>query len=557
MRKTNIAQFLPSAAQMIPYVRAIVCPVNKDRYKRTTYAHLTFLQLNQLSDQYAHGFVSQGLTQGKRCVLMFKPSLEFFVLTFALYKIGAVPVFIDPGIGMRYLKQCLKDSEPYAFIGIRQAHIARKLFRWGASTLRLRVTDFGTPWLAQKNLAAIRKQGKNKGIFPITLLGEEEPAAILFTSGSTGVPKGAVYTHQIFEAQIQHFKDELSVSPGEVDLATFPLFALFAPALRMTAIIPDMDATRPAQVNPQAIFSAIEDHGVTNLFGSPALLKTISQYGVEHSVFLPSLKQVVSAGAPVSAHTLRKMKKLMPKTSKIWTAYGATEALPISFIEGNEIIEETSQLTEIGKGICVGVPVKNLDVRIIQISDKILAHWEQCSVLTKPGAIGEIVVSGDIVTKTYFKQKDCLLFSKIYEKTEKKFWHRLGDVGYFDQNQRLWYCGRKTHRVCLEDDSVLFTIPVEGVFNTHEKVARSALVGIPYSQGLKKQEPVLCIELKSPASKKSQEKITEELKNFKERFPMLKSIKKFLFHKNFPVDIRHNSKISREKLSNWAEKECL
>ena len=127
---------------------------------------------------------------------------------------------------------------------------------------------------------------------------EDDIAAILFTSGSTGVPKGAVYTHGNFLAQVELLKETYGIEPGEIDLPTFPLFALFDPALGMSAVIPEMDPTRPANVDPEKILGAIQRYGVTNTFGSPALLHRVGSYGAAHGVKLPTLRRVISAGAP-------------------------------------------------------------------------------------------------------------------------------------------------------------------------------------------------------------------------------------------------------------------
>ena len=132
----------------------------------------------------------------------------------------------------------------------------------------------------------------------------DETAAILFTSGSTGVPKGAVYTHAIFHAQVDLLRRTYDIQPGEVDLCTFPLFALFGPILGMTCVVPEMDATRPGKVNPTRIIEAIADFGVTNLFGSPALIRRVGEYGEAKGIKLPSLRRVISAGAPVPARVL-------------------------------------------------------------------------------------------------------------------------------------------------------------------------------------------------------------------------------------------------------------
>src|SRR5262249_8103267 len=155
-----------------------------------------------------------------------------------------------------------------------------------------------------------------------------------------------------------------AIEPGEIDLCTFPLFALFAPALGMTAVVPDMDPTRPAKADPVRLLEAIEDFGVTNLFGSPALLHRLVSGGRIPPRKISTLKRVISAGAPVSANLLEKLAPQLVMPAEIHPTYGATESLPVATIGSREILDETRQLTDIGMGVCVGRPVDGLEVRI-------------------------------------------------------------------------------------------------------------------------------------------------------------------------------------------------
>ncbi|RDZ26763.1 olefin beta-lactone synthetase [Lysobacter silvisoli] len=542
----NIAAALPRRAAQAPERVAMRCPGSRGpdglpRYDQT----LSYAELDARSDAIAAGLAQRGIVRGTRTVVMVRPSPEFFLLMFALFKAGAVPVLVDPGIDKRALRQCLDEAAPEAFIGIPLAHIARVVLGWARSA-RIRITTGARAWLADATLAQVERDGAGAG----SQLADTRPddvAAILFTSGSTGVPKGVVYRHRHFVAQIAMMGEAFGIAPGGVDLPTFPPFALFDPALGVTSVIPDMDPTRPAQADPRKLHDAIARFGVDQLFGSPALMAVL----VRHGAPLTGLKRVTSAGAPVPPDTVAALRALLPDDAQLWTPYGATECLPVAVIEGREL-QSTRTATESGAGTCVGRAVAPNEIRIIAIDDAPIADWAQARVLAA-GEVGEISVAGPTATDTYFNREAATRAAKICETLAdggQRIVHRMGDLGYFDEQGRLWFCGRKTHRVEIAQGP-LYTEQVEPVFNAHPQVRRTALVGVG-AHGA--QRPVLCVELAQGVSAREWTRIERELRALGAAHAHTARIADFLRHKRFPVDIRHNAKIGREKLALWAAK---
>src|SRR5690606_37228960 len=212
----------------------------------------------------------------------------FFLLMFALFKAGAVPVLLDPGIDKRALRQCLAEAEADAFVGIPLAHLARRLLGWARSA-RVLVTTGRRALLAGVTLAQVEADGAGAGP-QLADTAPDEVAAILFTSGSTGVRKGVGYRHRHFVAQVELLREAFGIRPGGVNLPTFPPFALFDPALGTTSVIPDMDPTRPAKADPRKLHDAIRRFGVDQLFGSPDLMTELARHGEP----LPTVKRVMS-----------------------------------------------------------------------------------------------------------------------------------------------------------------------------------------------------------------------------------------------------------------------
>ena len=528
---------------------AVYAPSGRDAAGRARHSHLTFRQLDELSDQVAEGLTEKGICDGARTVLMVRPSLAFFALTFGLFKAGAVPVLVDPGLGIKNIGPALTEAAPSAFVGIPAAQWARRIFGWGRGSIRTTSTiqsSWPDQWEWISHITNDAYDALDAGIVAARL--PNETAAILFTSGSTGVPKGVVYTHAIFRAQVELLRQTYGIEPGEVDLCTFPLFALFAPALGMTSVIPEMDFTRPGRVDPTKIIEAVRDFGVTNLFGSPALIRRVGVYGAEHKIQLPSLRRVISAGAPVPASVLATFGTMLRPEVEIFTPYGATESLPVASIGSHTILNETRVKTEVGQGVCVGPPVAGMEVSIIRISDEPIAAWSD-ALRVPTGTTGEIAVRGPVVTRSYYGRPEATALAKIAD--GDRVWHRMGDIGYLDEQGRIWFCGRKAHRV-VTPDRTLFTIPVEGVFNTHPLVARTALVGIG-ERG--KARPVVCVEPTEKLSRRRWEQVRLELVALAATNPLTRGLNTFLRHSSFPVDIRHNAKIFREKLAIWATKE--
>ncbi|MDI9237932.1 fatty acid CoA ligase family protein [Lysobacter sp. LF1] len=541
---SNIAASLAPLAARFPDRIAMRCPGSRGpdglaRFDLT----LTYRDLDARSDAIAAGLARRGIVRDTRTVVMVRPSPEFFLLMFALFKAGAVPVLVDPGIDKRALKQCLDEAQPEAFIGIPLAHVARTVLGW-AKSARVRVTTGARAWLADATLAQVERDGAGAGSQLVESDGDDV-AAILFTSGSTGVPKGVVYRHRHFVAQIDMLRDAFGIQPGGVDLPTFPPFALFDPALGLTSIIPDMDPTKPALADPRKLHDAIARFGVDQLFGSPALMAVLAYAGVP----LPTVKRVTSAGAPVPADVVARMRELLPEDAQFWTPYGATECLPVAVIEGREL-QSTRAATESGAGTCVGRAVAPNDVRIIEITDAPIAQWPD-AVCVEDGVVGEITVAGPTATDTYFNRDAQTRAAKIHEYLPdggERVVHRMGDVGYFDAQGRLWFCGRKSHRVETAEGP-LYTEQVEPVFNTHREVRRTALVGVG---AMGTQRPVLCVELAAGVHAREWPRIERELRALGARHAHTARIDTFLRNAKFPVDIRHNAKIGREKLAAWA-----
>jgi acyl-CoA synthetase (AMP-forming)/AMP-acid ligase II len=559
----NVGRRLALTAANNPHGVAVAMPRGRDAAGKRIYESVTFKELDDDSNLLADGLLNMGVRPGTRLVLLVPPSIDFISLVFAMFKAGVVSVLIDPGMGRRNLVRCLAESEPEGFVGIPLAHAVRTLLARRFPKAVHNVT-VGRRWFwGGTTIGQLRSRQLSREYAPAETKADDQ-AAIIFTTGSTGPPKGVLYRHGNFDRQATEIRDFYGIQPGEIDLPGFPLFALFNCAMGVTTIIPDMDPTRPAHVDPRKIIEAVNDWQVTQAFGSPALWNVVGRYCEQEKIVLPTLKRVLSAGAPVPVHVLRRMKAAIPPDGDVHTPYGATESLPVASIAASEVLAETAERSAAGAGTCVGRHFPGIEWKVIRITDGPIATLDQADELP-PGEIGELIVRGDVVTTEYVTRTDCNPLHKIRD--GERFWHRLGDVGYLeivsanravsnaaDTTTRFWFCGRKSHRV-ITPRGTLFTIPCEAIFNVHPWVYRSALVGVGERGN---QRPIVFLEAwpeHRPQALKAKDRLYQELRDLARRYSHTREIADFvLVRSSLPVDIRHNAKIFREQLAMTAER---
>jgi len=533
----NIARHLPLMAARQPDHPAVKVPRGRTADGRIDYLTLSFRELDAEVNAWVARLEAKGVRRGDRVLVMVRQGLPLIAAAFALFKLGAVPVIIDPGMGRESFLRCVARSRPRVLLGIPLAQVFSHVFRSAFATVEVRL------WVSGSATARCAGVGSDR----LADTAPNELAAILFTSGSTGAPKGVCYEHGMFDAQVRLVRETYGIQPGEVDLPMLPIFALFNPALGMTTIVPEIDPSKPASVDPAKIVQAITQEKVTNSFGSPTLWRKIAAHCRSTGTRLPTLRRVLMAGAPVPPALFADVQAMLPHGTA-HSPYGATEALPLCSIAANEI---DAAATLAGRGTCVGRPVPGIELKIIALTDAPLASLADTRELPA-GEIGEIIVRGPVVTQCYDALPEATAAAKIAGAAGMPVWHRMGDAGYLDAAGRLWFVGRKAERVETRFGT-LFPDQVEPVFNEHPEVRRSALVGLgPRGQ----QRPAIVVEPHGPeavATPSLRRKLVRELRALAVQQPHTESIRLCYLHPSFPVDVRHNAKIHRLTLTKWAE----
>jgi acyl-CoA synthetase (AMP-forming)/AMP-acid ligase II len=557
----NIARRLPEFAKIHPGRTAVTCAKNLKPNSSGVFQYdsLSFFALEKRSLLYANKIKETGLKKGDRVLIFIRPSLDFSAVTFAVFRLGLVPVFIDPGMGRKNLLEAVSHIKPVGLIAEPEVHFIRLIFSQAFKTIKVFVTTKGLTWGKMQSLKKWReKQTSTEGLpYIMEEMKASDTAAILFTSGGTGIPKGVRYTHGIFNAQVEKLKEMFQLGPEEIDLPGFPLFSLFTITMGMKSAIAAMNPSKPAQCNPEWLVQNILDHQATFVAGSPAIWKRVADYCLKEGITLPSVKYVVMFGAPVPLKLHEDFQKILPN-GDTHTPYGATECLPVANISGKEILNSFKEKMNQGLGTCVGKAAPQTIIKIAPITDDVLAKEQDIEWLPT-GHLGEVCILSETVTPEYVDMKEKTAEAKIVASQNKEqkehegqrphLWHRMGDLGYLDEDGHLWFCGRKSHRVTI-GDKVIPSVPQEGPFLNHPLINKVAFVG-PKLNG--EVSPSMVIEPLKKLSSQEKKSLSEELMTKYSQSHKDMPLQRIYFHSQFPVDVRHNIKIDRLKLKTMIE----
>lgn len=481
-----------------------------------------FSDLDSRIASFAQGLIQQGVQSGDRIAVLVPPSIDLIALVYACWRIGAVTVIADRGLGFKGLGRAVKSSRVQHVVGVRAAVVAARTLRWAARATFI-------------DLKSLQNSMQLEGLSQLALAQPvaNDLAAILFTSGATGPAKGVRYTHAQLGAQRDILQALYNISEADSFVAAFAPFALFGPALGITTGLADMDVTSPATLAAQALDDACRVTDATMVFASPAALINVLKTAQTSASSLSSLKQVrlvMSAGAPVPIETLRQMKRLCPQ-AEMHTPYGMTEVLPVADLS----LEQRETIGE-GLGVCVGKPVNKCQVKIVAVDGGIAD--------LPNGQTGEVVVSAPWMSLGY--NQLWLTQQRARFEGDGLTWHRTGDVGHLDSGGNVWIEGRVVHMIHTPQGSIT-PVPLEIVCETISGVQRAAAVGIgePGTQKI-----VIVLETGQNRDNVASVALTAQVRQALVQVDVVAVWET----KKLPVDIRHNSKIDRTALGQRMQK---
>lgn len=505
-----------------------------------TSSSVTFSELLSRVDSYTTSLAALGVGRASPVAFSVAPRHDFAPMIFALFRLGAVPIFIDGTMDANGLATCFRECRP-AFL-IADAPALRRCLEHGNGLPSVRALLEITERGSTIEHSVVRREAP---LDPEPAFEEEDPACMFYTTGSTGTPKGVVWTHTLLSSNIAIQEALYGRGDEHIDLVTFPFFMITALAQGRTCVLPRIDHASPARFPASELVRAIQAAKASYCFASPAAWRRVTEHCLASGVRLDPLRHITTAGAAVSARLVEELSRVAPQ-AKVHTPYGATEAIvPVVSIESALLLDEAiAERTRRGEGVCIGRPVAGVTVGVIPFSDEPIADMSRTRLLAA-GETGELVVTGPTVSDRYYRRTAATEMAKIAETRPdggRRIWHRLGDAGHIDAEGLIWYGGRVKFGFTLAGRRY-FPDQVEAVFNAEPGILRTAAVSVTWRG---REVMALAVEREHTGTRTEDELRAAIVGRARHaRLPLTL----VYFHDGaFPVDPRHNVKIERDTL---------
>ncbi len=517
---------------------------------------LSFAQLEADIALVGAGLVASGVEPGQRVALLVPPGIDLTVALYACWRIGAVVVVADAGLGPRGMRRALRGAGIDHVIGIGKGLAAvallgvpgrRILVEGPTSALGSLVRRPGIwgPVHVADTLDGVRLMGADAPTPPLPPVDAE--AAVLFTSGATGPAKGVVYRSDQIRAQAGHIKAIYNLSDHDAFVAAFAPFALYGPAMGVASAVPDMDVTSPSTLTATGLAEAVSAAGATTVFASPSSLRNVVATAPSLSTgqrdTLSGVRVAMSAGAPIPVPLLESVQMVLPN-AELHTPYGMTECLAVS-----DITLAGLQAAGAGNGVCVGRPLAGVEVSIAPLPQD--PSQPDGDPTKDPDVTGEIIVAAAHV-KDHYDQ----LWATQRASSRDGDSHRTGDVGHLDTEGRLWVEGRRQH-VVHAASGPLTPVALELALQAIPGIRDAAIVGV----GPEGTQAVVAIMIVNDANG---EPVKRRCGSVLAGRPLSRAVRMaaaevsrqpiaaVLTTSAFPVDVRHQSKVDRARLAQWA-----
>lgn len=540
VKENNVISFLDKHAQLFPQKTALQWVARKtlqawDGVINLSHEAVTYKELVNKINAVSGGLKNLGIGKADRVIIFVPLSVELYVAMFAVQRLGAIAVFLDSWARKDHLGVCAQVVAPKAMISFEKAF---ELCAAVPELANIQIKVVVGPH--EKNYAgdleSLLKSAITTEIEPVE---SSDTALVTFTTGSSGVPKGADRTHRFLAAQHRALDKELPYNKEDRDLPVFPIFSLNNLAGGVTTILPAIDLAVPSDKDAAIIINQLFSADITCCTVSPSIFVNIAEYCRKNKITLDKLRRVVTGGAVVSKDNVRDFKAIAPM-AEILVLYGSTEVEPIAHIEAKEMLCDEGKR----QGVNVGRISGDLEYKFIRIWRKNIElgaqGWQEWEVGS--GKIGELVVSGAHVCENYYNNIEAFKSTKIKE-VNGQIWHRTGDVGVLDERGALWLVGR-VHNTIVRANEYLFPVHAEILLKRLDFVRQAAFLGIEDSR--LGEKACAAFSLKDGFDPENLEQYISAIKNLlgENKIP----VDEVHLVKEIPMDPRHHSKVEYSKL---------
>ena len=542
--RNNVSCFLEERAEKHPNKVALYfLPKSDSSHNNLDHNTLTYGELNNKAASIAAGLVEMGVKIRDRIMILLPISPELYISIAGIQRVGAIPVLLDSWARKEQLAHIFNNAQPMGIISTGNVfQLLNKDLNDLNIKLRISIDPHDeTLTIELKNL--LRNPGQK-----IVAVEQNDTALITYTTGSSGLPKGANRTHRFLAAQHYALKRLFPYRDGDIDLPVFPVFALNSIASGVSTVLPSIDIGKPAQEDFEVLFHQIQNCGVNCMTLSPSSFRGITAYCKTKGTLLKNISRVLTGGAPISETDISRFVEVAPD-SEVWILYGSTEVEPIAYIESKEMLSveiPKGELNITKVGVNVGRIDQDLKYRFIEINkDSVKNEIDVTTLIVKSGEVGELIVAGEHVCDGYYKNEEAFLRTKIKDK-EGVIWHRTGDLGRLDDNGYLWIVGRM-HNVIKHNGEYFFPVRPEIILKDLPLVLNAAYLSVD----LNTKDcitAVVTFERSVATDSQFQETYRQKIVGVfqKEQIPL----DNVIFMEEIPMDVRHHSKVDYNKLRN-------
>jgi len=487
----------------------------------------------------AAGLAAAGVRPGDRVALLVPPSVELTVALYAVWQAGGVIVVVDRGLGLRGMGRALRGAKIDHLVADTAGLLASRPMRVPGTRIAVREVPPMVRRLARvaHTLPGLAASGRGVAVPPESAA--DDQAAVIFTSGATGPAKGVLYRHRQVRAQLELIRASYAITSADRIVAAFAPFALYGPALGVPSAVPATDVTRPGTLTAAALADAAVAIDATVVFASPAalanVLATAGDLTAAQGAALGRVRLLMSAGAPVPLELLRRLSVLLPN-AQLHTPYGMTEGLPLTDISLPEI-----EAAGAGDGVCVGRPLPGVELLIAALDS---AGRPAETLTDRAGETGEIWVRAE-----HLRDRYDALWVTDQASAAHPGWHRTGDVGALDEQGRLWVQGRMVHVISTADGPVTPVGIEQSVQRDlgHRTGATGGKPGVAVVGVGPLGVQQVVVVLTGTGGPLAPLALTDSA-----RAAAGRNVAAVLLTKALPVDIRHNSKVDRVAVGQWA-----